>query len=234
MVTQSADELSSLYLEHSPTWHVEESAWKAGYIVEMLKKNGISPYSIVDVGCGAGEVLLQVYNKLDGKPVCEGYDVAIDAYKKSQARQKEKLSYFHGNAFENDKKYDLLLMIDVFEHVEECFSFLRRASEKAKYKIYHIPLDLSVYSLIINNFKYVRVPGGHIHYYTKFTALKTLEETGHEIVDYFYTPGALEVHNKGLTMFGRFTNFLRKVGYKINKDATVKYLGGFSLMVLTK
>lgn len=233
-MTPSADELSSLYLEHSPTWHVEGSAWKAGYIVEILKKNGISPSTIVDVGCGAGEVLLQVHNKLDGKPVCEGYDVAIDAYKKALTRQKEGLTYFHGNAFDNKKKYDLLLMIDVFEHVEECFSFLRKAAEKATYKVYHIPLDLSVYSLIINNFKYVRVPGGHIHYYNKFTALKTLEETGHEIVDYFYTPGALKVHNKGLTMFGKFVNFLRRIGYKVNKDATVKYLGGFSLIVLTK
>ncbi|MBO9659302.1 MAG: class I SAM-dependent methyltransferase, partial [Chitinophagaceae bacterium] len=225
---------SLTYLKFNPTWHIEDSAWKAGYIVDMLKKNNLQPDTIVDVGCGIGEVLSQVHAKLEGKTNCEGFEVAQDAYTACLTRQKPGLSYSHGDAFATDKKYDVLLMIDVFEHVEDYFSFLRKAAKKATYKVYHIPLDISVHAVIINNFKYVRVPGGHINYYTKDTALASLRETGHEIVDWFYTPGALERNNKGLTLFGKLLNFCRRIVYKINKDAAAKYFGGFSLMVLTK
>lgn len=228
-------EQNSTYFKLNPTWHVEDSAWKAGYIHQILQKNGIKPNTIVDVGCGVGEVLSQVHKRIStGNNSFEGYEIAYDAYQQAITREKDNLKYFRGNCFDNEKKYDLLMMIDVFEHVEDCFSFLRQSASKATYKLYHIPLDISVYSVIINNFKYVRVPGGHINYYTKFTALATLKETGHEIIDWFYTPGALEANNKNLSFTGKIINFFRRMLYKMNKDAAVKYFGGFSLMVLTK
>jgi len=133
-----------------------------------------------------------------------------------------------------NEKFDLLLMIDVFEHVEDCFGFIRKASAKATYKIYHIPLDITVYNILINNFKYMRYPGGHIHYYTKYIALETLKETGNEIIDCFYTAGYTELNQKGLTLFARFMNMLRRFFFKISPDLTAKILGGYSLMVLTK
>ena len=79
------------------------------------------------------------------------------------------------------------MAIDVFEHVEDYFGFLRKLREKAEYKIFHIPLDLSVQTVlrsspIIKGRKSV----GHIHYFTKETALETLKDTGYEIIDYFY------------------------------------------------
>lgn len=42
------------YLEHNPSWHVEDSAWKAKQIVEMLNRHDIHPRTIAEVGCGAG------------------------------------------------------------------------------------------------------------------------------------------------------------------------------------
>ncbi len=78
-------------------------------------------------------------------------------------------------------------MIDVFEHVEDPFTFLRAAFKKAEYKINHIPLDITVYNIMNNNFKYMRYSGNHINYYTKYFALETLKETGHQVLDYFYT-----------------------------------------------
>jgi SAM-dependent methyltransferase len=233
-MSSETSEHSSTYLKFNPTWHIEDSAWKAGYIVKMLEKNNLKPHSIVDIGCGLGEVLSQVYKKTGEKIECEGYEIAVDAFREAKKRETGKLTYFHGDPFANDKTYDLLTMIDVFEHVEDCFSFLKKSANKATYKVYHIPLDISVYSVIINNFKYVRVPGGHINYYTKHTALATLKDTGHEIIDWFYTPGALEVNNKNLSFSGKCINLMRRMLYSINKDAAAKYFGGFSLMVLTR
>ena len=38
------------YLEKNPTWHVEESSFKAKYILELLKRNNLSPRTICDAG----------------------------------------------------------------------------------------------------------------------------------------------------------------------------------------
>jgi len=48
------------YLENNPTWHIEDSPWKAKQIFKMLNKNSINPKSIAEIGCGAGEILNQL------------------------------------------------------------------------------------------------------------------------------------------------------------------------------
>ncbi|MDX9745689.1 MAG: hypothetical protein WCX84_00020 [Syntrophales bacterium] len=94
--------------------------------------------------------------------------------------------------------FDIVMAIDVFEHVEDCFGFLRKLKEKAEYKIFHIPLDLSVQT-VLRSFPIIhgRKSVGHIHYFTKETALETLKDTGYLIIDYFYTGGSLELPNRG-------------------------------------
>ena len=45
------------YLKKQPTWHVEESPWKAKAILTMLKQNHLQPKTICEVGCGAESLL---------------------------------------------------------------------------------------------------------------------------------------------------------------------------------
>ena len=58
--------LDGRYLIKNPTWHAEESAWKALQILRMLRRNRISPSNVCEVGCGAGEVLKQIQPQLAG------------------------------------------------------------------------------------------------------------------------------------------------------------------------
>lgn len=223
------------YLKLSPSWHVEDSEWKANQVLKIIKRNNITPKSIAEIGCGAGEILNQLYQKMDNKEIqFSGFEIAPDAFQLCISRRKERLNYYLCNLLTTEEYFDLLLVIDVFEHVEDYLEFIRCTATKATYKIYHIPLDISVFAILINNFKYIRTPGGHIHYFNKFTALETLKDCGLEIVDYFYTPGALDLNQKNLTLFTRLTNFLRFILYKISPDFTVNWLGGYSLMVLAK
>lgn len=48
------------YFEKNPTWHIEDSAWKANQIQKILSQNKIKPKSICEIGCGAGEILKQL------------------------------------------------------------------------------------------------------------------------------------------------------------------------------
>jgi hypothetical protein len=139
-----------------------------------------------------------------------------------------------GDFFEDDCSfYDIVMAIDVFEHIEDYFGFLRKFNKRGKYKIFHIPLDISVQTVLrMSPFLKGRKKYGHIQYFTKETALATLKDTGYEIIDYFYTAGALELPLK--TLKSIFLRLPRRISYKINKDLAVRILGGYSLLVLTK
>lgn len=223
------------YFKVNPTWDVEDSAWKAGKILQLINRNNLKPASIVEVGCGAGEIINQLHSRLTDKTIeFSGYEIAPDAIALCKDREKDRLHYYLAEFPTVKKKFDLMLMIDVFEHVDDYLGFIKECSEKATYKIYHIPLDISIYSVLINNFKYVRTPGGHIHYFTKYTALRTITDSGYNIVDHFYTCSVTDLYTKNISLFSRMLNLMRKFFFKISPDFTAKFFGGYSLLVLAK
>ncbi len=79
---------SGEYLEKNPTWHVEESSWKAKQIMRMLARNSIAPGTICEVGCGAGEVLKQLQAKMDAACSLWGYEISPQALELARSRRK--------------------------------------------------------------------------------------------------------------------------------------------------
>ncbi len=226
---------NSKYLEANPSWHVEDSPWKATQVLKMIDRNKLIPKTVAEIGCGAGEILNQLQQRMaDKKIIFSGYEISPDAYKLCKQREKERLNYFQQDLLQTENKFDLLLMMDVFEHVDDYIGFVKEAGKKATYKIYHIPLDMSAYSILTNYPVGTRKKVGHLHYFMKDTALATLTDAGQEIVDWFYTPGALEVNNKKLGFWGTVVNMFRRFFYWLKPNFAVKAFGGFSLLVLTK
>lgn len=222
------------YFDNNPTWHEEDSPWKAKQIEKIIANNKLNPNKICEVGCGAGEVLNQLSKHYLGKKFY-GYEISPQAFELCKKKSKSNLTFLLLDLLleENTEYFDIVMAIDVFEHVEDYFGFLRKLRDKAEYKIFHIPLDLSVQvvlrsSPIIKSRKSV----GHIHYFTKETALETLRDTGYEIIDYFYTGGSFGLPNKGWK--ATFAKIFRNIAFAINKDLAVRTLGGYSLLVLAK
>ena len=222
------------YLENNPSWHEEDSPWKAKQIRKIIEKNSLHPNNICEIGCGAGEILKEL-SVLYGDGIdFSGYEISQQAYELCQKKAEQNLNFRLLDLLEEETEYyDIAMAIDVFEHVEDYFSFLRKLKDKAKYKIFHIPLELSAQtvlrsSIIIRNRKRL----GHIHYFTKDTALESLKDTGYEIIDYFYTCGRSELPNKGWK--ANLLRIPRKLSYAVNKELAVRLLGGYSLLVLAK
>ena len=226
---------NGLYLENNPTWHEEDSSWKAEKILNMLAGNNLKPKSIAEVGCGAGEIL-RCMAKENPKADFHGYEISRQAFEFCKKKEDKNLRFFHTDLLDKElkDKYDLLMAIDVFEHVEDYLGFLRRLGTKGEYKIFHIPLDLSIQAILrvspIVHFS--RGKYGHLHHFTKEIALLTLEKAGYEIVDYEYTSGSLELGN--LPWKTRLLKIPRKLLFMINQDFAVRLLGGFSLLVLAR
>lgn len=223
------------YLQNHPNWHTEDAGWKASNILKMIHMNNLNPKSVVEIGCGAGEILKKMQEKLPAETILEGYEVSPQAFEMSKSRSNEKLQFYLKSLTEipGNSNHDLALMIDVFEHVDDYYGFLREAKDKAKHIIFHIPLDLSVQS-VWRGYPLLRKRknSGHIHYYTKDTALATLEYSGFEVIDWFYTGSYIDLPSR--TLKSKLAKIPRQLLYKMNHDFGVRVLGGYSLMVLAK
>src|SRR5690348_8777926 len=81
------------YLRRNPTWHVEYSPWKAETIHRLLQKRRLSPRTICEVGCGAGEVLRQLQLKMPADCRFWGYDIAPAAVDLAKGRENDRLRF---------------------------------------------------------------------------------------------------------------------------------------------
>lgn len=127
---------------------------------------------------------------------------------------------------------DVALAIDVFEYVEDYYGFLRGFRVKGHHKIFHIPLDLSAQTVMRGSpLSTLRASMGHIHFFTKETALGALAHTGYEVIDWFYSKGSLELPHSWKVDLLRIP---RRLLFALNQDWTVRTLGGFSMLVLTR
>lgn len=187
------------YLEKNPAWHVEDSSWKAKQIIRIIEKNKIKFSTLCDIGCGAGEILYQLSERFREDITYRGYEISSHAYELCQKRRKKNLQFFLADMLEESKECcDITMAINVFEHVEDFFGFLRRLRKRGRYKIFHIPLDLSVQTVLRGSpIMRKRECVGHIHYFTKETALAALKDTGYKILDCFYTFSSIDLPCKG-------------------------------------
>jgi SAM-dependent methyltransferase len=221
------------YLRKNPEWHAEESPWKAQQVIRMLRRNNLQPRTICDAGCGAGEVLKQLHDHLGDECRFVGYDISPQAFEMCRTKAKERLDFKLADIRrEENVFFDLVLVLDVIEHLEDYFSFLRDIRQKSHYAMFHIPLDLSAQTVgrkhgILKR----RDLYAHIHYFTKETALRTLQDVGYQVLDHFYTPRLIDLPSDRLQKMLRVP---RKIGFAFHADVTVRILGGYSLLVLAR
>lgn len=221
------------YLKKNPTWHIEESPFKAKYILRLLDRNGLHPKTICEAGCGAGEVLRQLQLRMP--PDCEfcGYEISPQAFEFCQSRANDRIHFQLADLCKDTGvHFDLLLVLDVVEHVEDYFSFLRDARTKADHAIFHFPLDISVQAVIRKNgMTKRREEHAHIHYFTKELALATLRDTGYKVRDWLYAPRSNEI---GPQLIQKLFRLPRATFFAVHRDLAVRVLGGYTLMVLAE
>ena len=225
---------SGEYLRQNPSLHVEESEWKAKHIYRSMLRNGVAPHTVGEVGCGAGEVLRQLQMRMDEACLFWGYDISPQAIELARSRENEKLHFELADIREEDTPFfDLLLVLDVIEHLEDYYSFLRDIRPKSQYKMFHIPLDLSVQTVLRRRgLLKVREEYWHLHYFTKEIALEVLRDAGYEVLDYGYTARAIEEPTREVVR--NLMKVPRKLLFTVHQDFAAHLLGGWSLLVLAR
>jgi hypothetical protein len=222
--------LDGQYYEDNSTFHVEDSPWKSQQIARMLDRHQLSPKSVCEIGCGSGEILRQLQLRYPNIPLYHGYEISPQGYELALQRQNEGLHFFNANLFdEQEAHYKLALCIDVVEHVEDYFEFLRNLHRHADHFIFHFPLDMNV-QMVWRSEPILRLRrhAGHLHYFSKDTVLATLGDTGYRVQDWFYTATLVD---RPKSLKGVIAKIPRQLAGHLSPDLAARVLGGYSLIV---
>ncbi len=221
---------SGEYEEKNPGWHTEHSAWKASQALSLLRRHGIQPDSVCEIGCGAGEILVNMSRALKARYI--GFEISPQAYKVADERRCADIEFVLGDFLSaQTPQYDLVMAMDVFEHVEDYLGFLRALRNRGRWKLFHIPLDISCMSVLRPfTLAMARERVGHLHFFTRETALGSLNHCGYKILDVVYTAVELDLPFGGV----KRANYLRKLLAKARPEFAAALLGGFSLLVLAE
>jgi SAM-dependent methyltransferase len=225
--------LTGEYLQKIPQWHVEDSPWKADGVLRILERNRLSPRTVGEVGCGTGEVLRQLQLRMPPHCLFTGYDISSEAIALSRSRENDRLHCQVADVLhEPCPRFEVLLLLDVLEHQENYFSFLREIKPLAPYKIFHTVLDLSVQAVLRKDgLTKRRRLFDDLHFFTKDTALEALLDENYEILDWFYAPRA---RNRAVGIADAIRQWPRALCFALHQDFAVRVLGGYSLFVLAR
>lgn len=227
---------SGEYFKKKPTWDDEDTEWKAGIIAKLIKLNHVIINDAIEVGCGAGGVLRHLSLLFPSAKSWKGYDISADAIALANKKSTDKISFYNEDFVNSDntKQVDLLLCIDVLEHVDDYYGFLQKLHSRSIYYIFHIPLDLSCRSLLKPHIMLEqRNSVGHLHYFSKEIIEWALKDTGFTVIDWVYTKPEIDL-NPSKSIKSKSKKLLRNFSFSINKDISAKLWGGYSMMILVK
>jgi 2-polyprenyl-3-methyl-5-hydroxy-6-metoxy-1,4-benzoquinol methylase len=232
-----ADSVADIYRDGSyaaknPSFGNENTAWKARQIIRMMEKHGIKPRTICEIGCGSGGILDYLHRVLPSSTSFTGVEPMPEAFAACSQRSRDRLVFRNGAASEVEEVFDLVLLLDVFEHVENYMGFLRSLRRLGKQFIFHIPLDMNTQMVFRDEpIMRVRHDVGHLHYFSKSTALATLRDSGYEVEDWFYSDTRGSAYTSWRT---RLMALPRRILMSISADFAVRLLGGNPMTVLAR
>lgn len=222
------------YSINNPNWHSNDSNWKSKEIIDMIIRNSLTPKSIVDAGCGYGGILANLHDKLKSVVSFVGYDISSIAIENAKSKHSRcSIDFFNKDILKESVFFDLLLCIDVVEHIQNPYKFLSNLKCKSDLKIFHFPLDMNVLTIVrAGRLLELKNTVGHINYFTKDLAIEILKDCGYEVIDSFYTTGSINSKHKSIK--NAIIKPARKLGYFLNRDLFIRLLGGYSLLILAQ
>lgn len=199
----------------------------------MLERHDLIPKTVLDIGCGTGDVIVNL-SRIYPSTKFLGYEPSQEAYRRSQGKQAgDHIRFVTGKFIPAHLPVDLLISNDVLEHVSDYLGFLGELRHLGEYKIFHIPLEMNVLSILRNSPTRSRKEVGHLHYFSLETALETLQDCGYQVEDWFFTPFFIDLRHQNARRWPLHF-FARWLLYRLSPRHCARLLGGCSLLVLAK
>lgn len=222
------------YLEKNPNMHLQDSITKVMQILQVIPKN-IKFNNILDVACGAGLITIEIAQGL--KPdYIEGIDLSDAMLKKARSLDKTNLVIWKNIDifdYKTNKKFDLVFCVDILEHINDDFGFLKKISKLGHYILIRTPLENSLFCNflrkmnIFDPWKDTENRYGHIHHYNETDLEKLFSKCNLKPINSISVP--MPKRSK------RIWEFFRLFFYPISifsMDKMVKISGGFKIYFL--
>lgn len=149
------------YIEKNPHVHEEDSPWKISILKplvdEFMRTEKGTSVTVLDVGGGAGIILRELAAYIHatyGVPVKKYcLDLSPGMLAIQQKNNPDAVKVIEGNIAATgmrDKEVDLVLMIDVLEHVAEPSRVLTEIRRISRAAIFKVPLEDSLYYRVMD------------------------------------------------------------------------------------
>lgn len=158
---------------------IETIEWKIPHLMEIIPHN-YHPSSVGEIGCFAGHLIgnISINGRKDFK-AC-GYDINPNAVDFARSLY-PKVSFFSQDCFSSGDFFDLLILSDIVEHIENDEAFLKQCHSVSKFVLLNLPLEKSIAS---RNRKYgFDDPSGHLRAYGIKDAESLIERSGYRIIN---------------------------------------------------
>lgn len=226
------------YATVSPTWHKEDSPWKAKQIMRVIDLQARHDLgTICDIGCGSGGVLAALDDMLQECGInllMTGYDIAPGAIERARANHtgKPNIKFERCDVLSlNELECDLCLLMDVLEHIDDPKGFIDELCQRGVHEfVIHLPLENNWLGIMRGKTDPRCSPVGHLHFYDTHSALSLLERAGLEIIKWVYTPELdldLRLHR---TFKSTLAYLPRKMLSCLWPAMTVHTIGGLAMM----
>ena len=187
------------YLEKNPSLHTEDSKFKFQNIKRFLssievKNNRIK---ILDIGGGAGiigKLVLEHFQESGIVVSFHSLDLSTQMLKIQLKNNPQIKKIINCSINECPKSnYDLVLMIDVIEHIEEKEDSAKILNKLGKNIIYNIPIEINFFDILKylkSFFRYYnrqKERWGHIHFFS-FTSSQSFLRRHYKIIDSYFQP----------------------------------------------
>ena len=187
------------YLEKNPSLHTEDSKFKFQNIKRFLssievKNNRIK---ILDIGGGAGiigKLVLEYFQESGIIVTFHSLDLSTQMLKIQLKNNPQIKKIINCSINECPKSnYDLVLMIDVIEHIEGKEDSAKILNKLGKNIIYNIPIEINFFDILkylksfFRYYKRQKKRWGHIHFFS-FTSSQSFLKRHYKIIDSYFQP----------------------------------------------
>jgi ubiquinone/menaquinone biosynthesis C-methylase UbiE len=164
-------------------WREANGRHKAENIARILRKNGLAPQRICEVGCGEGSILNWL-GKMGVGSELYGLDISNSAIEIARSKGIPNLAEirpFDGYEIPYaDGTFDLAVCSHVIEHVEHPRLLLREIRRVSKQQYFEVPID---FSLTVDRKLEHFLGYGHINIYTPALFRFLLRSEKFEVLD---------------------------------------------------
>lgn len=229
--------LSDEYIRKNPSLHVQDSPWKVSKIIPSLD-DFIHYFNyeikILDVGGGAGLILKDISTYIENI-----YDIIVSKYALDLSPGMLKIQKLNNpgiikslnedicNTSLADKEIDLILLIDVLEHIPNPIIALEEMKRISRFIIFKVPLEDNLCNRIWNfgmrdkPRKYAIEKIGHIKLYNFITLKYQIKKHIGLIINYTFTNVFdyilnSEHYNKKMSLLSKMYNLLGSFMFRIS------------------